>query len=253
MNPAIRTLVLQFHRWTGLTVGLVLVFMAVTGALIAYRPMLEPVVNRDLLTVPACAARVSLDALAQNARAAHPEGELDYIRVTAAEEGATRIPAVQVRVAERPAQDDVFLSPCTGRGLGQRARYGGVLAVIERLHRFRFMDGGNLITGTTALLFLFVLAGGGLEVDLDSHRVLRDGETVKLTPTEFKLLVALMEQPGKILSPDQLVQKVWGPQYASESDYVRRYIWYLRQKVEANPDEPQHIRNERNVGYYFAA
>ena len=98
-----------------------------------------------------------------------------------------------------------------------------------------------------------VLAGGGLEVDLDSHRVLRDGETVKLTPTEFKLLVALMEQPGKILSPDQLVQKVWGPQYASESDYVRRYIWYLRQKVEANPDEPQHIRNERNVGYYFAA
>ena len=61
------------------------------------------------------------------------------------------------------------------------------------------------------------------------------------------------EQPGKILSPDQLVQKVWGPQYASESDYVRRYIWYLRQKVEANPDEPQHIRNERNVGYYFAA
>jgi two-component system KDP operon response regulator KdpE len=98
-----------------------------------------------------------------------------------------------------------------------------------------------------------VMAGGGLQVNLDSHRVSRDGETVKLTPTEFKLLVALMEQPGKILSPDQLVRKVWGPQYATESDYVRRYIWYLRQKLEDNPDEPRYIRNERNVGYYFAA
>lgn len=98
-----------------------------------------------------------------------------------------------------------------------------------------------------------VMAGGGLRVNLESHRVSRDGETVKLTPTEFKLLVALMEQPGKILSPDQLVRKVWGPQYATESDYVRRYIWYLRQKLEENPDEPRYIRNERNVGYYFAA
>jgi two-component system KDP operon response regulator KdpE len=97
-----------------------------------------------------------------------------------------------------------------------------------------------------------VIAGGGLRVNLESHRVSRDGETVKLTPTEFKLLVALMEQPGKILSPDQLVRKVWGPQYATESDYVRRYIWYLRQKLEDNPDDPRYIRNERNVGYYFA-
>jgi len=162
MNPAFRTLVLQLHRWTGLTVGLVLVFMAVTGSLIAYRPALEPVVNRDLLTVPACTARVPLDALAQNARAVHPEGELDYIRITAGEEGATRIPAVQVRIAERPAQDDLFLDPCTGKVLGQRARYDGALGTLELLHRFRFMEGGSLITGTSALLLIFVLAGGGL-------------------------------------------------------------------------------------------
>src|SRR5260370_7081943 len=59
-----RTLVLQFHRWTGLTVGVVLVFMALTGALIAYRPHLDPVVNRDLLTVPASIAPVPLHPLA---------------------------------------------------------------------------------------------------------------------------------------------------------------------------------------------
>src|SRR5207244_3668254 len=70
-SPVFRTLVLQFHRWTGLTVGIVLVFMALTGALIAYRPHLEPVVNRDLLTVAACSQHVPLDTLASNARAAH--------------------------------------------------------------------------------------------------------------------------------------------------------------------------------------
>src|SRR5437870_4660249 len=73
--PTVRTLVLQAHRWTGLTVGLVLVFMAITGSLIAYRSHLEPVVNRDLLTVPACANRAPLDTLISNARAAHPTGE----------------------------------------------------------------------------------------------------------------------------------------------------------------------------------
>ncbi len=97
------------------------------------------------------------------------------------------------------------------------------------------------------------LAHGDLTVDLDAHRVSRGGAMIKLTPTEFRLLVALMEQPGKIFSADQLVRKVWGDQYASESDYVRRYIWYLRQKVEADPDQPRYIRNERNVGYYFSA
>ena len=92
-RPVFRTLVLQFHRWTELTVGIVLVFMALTGALIAYRPHLEPVVNRDLLTVPACSERVSLDLVAASARVAHPAGELDYIRILPAAEGAARIPA----------------------------------------------------------------------------------------------------------------------------------------------------------------
>ena len=161
-RPVFRTLVLQFHRWTGLTVGIVLVFMALTGALIAYRPHLEPVVNRDLLTVPACSQRVALDTLASSARAAHPAGEFDYIRIAAGEDGAARIPATQVRLSDPEFQDDVFLNPCTGSVLGQRARYAGFLAVVEQLHRFRFVDGGNIITGTTALLFAIVLIAGGL-------------------------------------------------------------------------------------------
>src|SRR5205823_10978185 len=123
---AFRTLVLQAHRWTGLTFGLVLLFVAITGILIAYRPHLEPVVNRELLTVPACTERVSMDAVAASARTAHPGGELDYIRVLSGDPGASRIPALQVRVQEPGEyQHDVYVSPCTGEVLGQRDRYGG--------------------------------------------------------------------------------------------------------------------------------
>lgn len=97
------------------------------------------------------------------------------------------------------------------------------------------------------------LVAGSLQVDLNSHRVRRDGELVNLTPTEFRLLAALMEQPGRVFSPQQLVAKVWGGEYINEIGYIRRYIWHLRQKLEPNPDSPIYIQNERNVGYYFAA
>ena len=97
------------------------------------------------------------------------------------------------------------------------------------------------------------LVAGSLQVDLNSHRVRRDGELINLTPTEFRLLAALMEQPGRVFSPQQLVAKVWGSEYLNEIGYIRRYIWHLRQKLEPNPDAPMYIQNERNVGYYFTA
>jgi ferredoxin-NADP reductase len=159
----VRAIVLLSHRWAGLTFGLVLVFVAITGITISYRPHLEPVVNRDLLTVPACTDRAPIDTLVSNARAAHPDGELDYVRITAGEENAARIPATQIRISEPGEyQHDVFLSPCTGSVLGQRDRYDGWLATLEKLHRFRFVEGGNLFAGTNALLFAIVLIGGGL-------------------------------------------------------------------------------------------
>lgn len=97
-----------------------------------------------------------------------------------------------------------------------------------------------------------VLAEGDLTVDLNSHRVRRGGKLVGLTPTEFRLLVALMESPGHVLSARELVTKVWGPEYADETGYIRRHIWHLRQKLEDNPDQPRYVHNERQVGYYFA-
>ena len=95
------------------------------------------------------------------------------------------------------------------------------------------------------------LETGDLKADLANRRVTRDGELVPLTPTEFKLLVTLMRHPGEVISAEQLVREVWGPQYANEIGFVRRYIWHLRQKVERDPENPQYIHNERGFGYRF--
>lgn len=96
------------------------------------------------------------------------------------------------------------------------------------------------------------LSAGGLEVDLSLKRVWRDGEILSLTPTEFKLLVALMRHQGEVVSPEDLVKQVWGAQYANEIGHVRRYIWHLRQKVELDPENPRYIHNERGYGYKFS-
>jgi two-component system KDP operon response regulator KdpE len=96
-----------------------------------------------------------------------------------------------------------------------------------------------------------ILEAGGLKVDLASRRVTRFGELILLTPTEFKLLLVLMRHPGDVISADDLVREVWGPQYKEEIGYVRRYIWHLRQKIEVDPENPKYIHNERGFGYRF--
>jgi len=95
------------------------------------------------------------------------------------------------------------------------------------------------------------LQGGDLVVDLGARKVYRGQTPIALTPTEFKLLVALMKRQGVTISPDELVREVWGPQYASEVGHVRRYIWHLRQKIEPDPEHPIYIHNERGYGYRF--
>lgn len=96
-----------------------------------------------------------------------------------------------------------------------------------------------------------VMRGADLEVDVDRHQVYRDGELIDLTATEFKILVALLREQGRVLSPRDLVIEVWGPEYAEETGYVRRYVWHLRRKLERDPGEPRYIVNERSIGYVF--
>ncbi|MBI5841919.1 MAG: response regulator transcription factor [Chloroflexi bacterium] len=128
--------------------------------------------------------------------------------------------------------DDYINKPFSFAQLGARAR-----AVLAR--------SGESASPTERL------EAGGLKVDLAARRVTRDGELVPLTPTEFKLLVALMRHPGEVISAEDLVREVWGPQYANEIGFVRRYVWHLRQKVEVDPEAPRYIHNERGFGYRF--
>lgn len=93
---------------------------------------------------------------------------------------------------------------------------------------------------------------GDLVVDVDNSHVTVRGKPVSLTPTEFQLLLTLAENAGRILSHEQLLSQVWGHEYVGEPGYVKRYIWYLRQKIEENPSNPEYIITERGFGYKLA-
>jgi DNA-binding response OmpR family regulator len=93
---------------------------------------------------------------------------------------------------------------------------------------------------------------GDVVIDLAERRVTRNGQPVRLTPTEFRLLAALAEQPGHTIAPKDLLVQVWGSEYADDVENVKRYIHYLRRKLEADVEHPQLILTERGFGYYLA-
>ncbi len=90
-----------------------------------------------------------------------------------------------------------------------------------------------------------------MSIDLDARRVTIRGEIIKLTPTEFKLLAILVKNKGRLLEFRQLLEGVWGFEYIDDIDYLRVYIWYLRRKLEPDPQNPIYILNELNTGYRF--
>lgn len=95
------------------------------------------------------------------------------------------------------------------------------------------------------------LVRGKIVVDLHLHRVQIRGEQVELTPTEFNLLVFLMENAGRMLTHEAILRHVWGAEYGREAEYLRVYIRRLRQKIEADPVNPQYLKTAHSYGYYF--
>lgn len=91
-----------------------------------------------------------------------------------------------------------------------------------------------------------------LEIDFEQRQVWKEGELVKLSPTEFALLQELALHPGKIFTHEALLRRVWGTEYRSESEYLRVYIGRLRRKLEADPARPVHLLTEPGIGYYLA-
>jgi two-component system KDP operon response regulator KdpE len=90
-----------------------------------------------------------------------------------------------------------------------------------------------------------------LRIDLDGRKVWRDDQEVRLTPTEWGLLAALVTRPGKLVGQRQLLHEVWGPVYEKETNYLRVYMANLRRKLEQDPSRPRHLITEPGMGYRF--
>jgi two-component system, OmpR family, KDP operon response regulator KdpE len=90
---------------------------------------------------------------------------------------------------------------------------------------------------------------GDLEVDLLRRHVAVAGVEVRLTPIEYRLLATLVAHAGKVLTHQQLLHEVWGPNHGDQAHYVRVYMAHLRGKLETEPARPRYLRTEPGVGY----
>ena len=97
-----------------------------------------------------------------------------------------------------------------------------------------------------------VYQSGNLNINLDSGLVSIDGVPIRLTPHEWSVLRALVKHVGQVVTPRQLLQEAWGPDYGDEGDYVRTYITRLRHKLEVDPKNPRYILLEWGFGYRLA-
>ncbi len=97
-----------------------------------------------------------------------------------------------------------------------------------------------------------VIENGKLRVDLVNRVVSKGGVPIKLTPKEYDLLVTLARHPGRLLTHRQILNSVWGPAHAGDTQYLRVFIGQLRAKIERDPAAPRIIVTEPGVGYRFA-
>jgi two-component system KDP operon response regulator KdpE len=96
-----------------------------------------------------------------------------------------------------------------------------------------------------------VVSFGDVTVDLAARSVSRAGAPVRLTPTEWRLLEVLVRNPDRLVTRETLLTEVWGPQYTTDTGYLRLYLGQLRKKLEAQPSKPRFLLTEAGMGYRF--
>ena len=92
---------------------------------------------------------------------------------------------------------------------------------------------------------------GGLTIDFAAHRVTLDGEEVPLPRTEYQILASLASHPGLVLTQQQLLERVWGAEYATDRHLLHVNIARVRRKIEPSPDNPRYLLTRSGVGYYL--
>ncbi len=160
------------------------------------------------------------------ARAIRRKAETPIIMLTARVEETDRLIGLEL------GADDYVTKPYSPREVVARVR-----AVLRR-------SGGTKTVNP-------VLRISDLVIDPDAHTVTRGGETVELTPTEFNLLVAMADQPGRVFNRLQLLEAVQGTAYEGYDRTIDAHIKNLRAKLEADPKEPRYIETVYGVGYRF--
>ena len=92
---------------------------------------------------------------------------------------------------------------------------------------------------------------GDVSIDFVQRTVTKAGQSVNITPTEYRLLTALTRIPGKLMTQSALMKEVWGPHFKDSTHYLRIYVGHLRRKLENDPSQPKHLITETGVGYRF--
>jgi vanillate O-demethylase ferredoxin subunit len=151
----LRPAFLRVHRWAGLTIGLVVMVSAFTGAGMAFRNQLDPHVYPQLFkaTTP-CANPLPFSGLVRSAKAANPKGKLVYIRIFPAGEAPSAVRFTHT--------DTVYVDRCTGLVTGAQNRYAGIFGSLEFIHKGQWAPPGGTIMGVGALSVVLILGAGGV-------------------------------------------------------------------------------------------
>lgn len=153
------------------------------------------------------------------------------------------IPIIVVSARHQEAQKIRLLDAGADDYLTKPFSVGELLARIRVALRHR---------GTALAAAVTVHELDDLRIDLQAHAVLRDGQPVHLTPTEYKLLARLVRSAGRVVTHRQLLADVWGAEFTEHTHYLRLYMAQLRAKIERDSAEPRHLLTETGVGYRLA-
>lgn len=155
----------------------------------------------------------------------------------------SNLPIIIVSARDQEAQKIRLLDAGADDYLGKPFSIGELLARIRVALRHR---------GTALEPAVTVHELDDLRIDLGTRLVLRAGQPVHLTPTEFKLLARLVRSAGRVVTHRQLLTEVWGEAFSAHTHYLRLYMGQLRAKIEREPAEPRHLLTEVGVGYRLA-